>query len=83
MGILLKHRVYNSLSLGFCASSKGRCCQFQAFHCCYSDTEEIYKLTGTCLKSITRKMINKLFKYRPDWKQFSLMPAKTMPLSQM
>lgn len=41
-------------------------CQFQALHCCYSDTEEIYKLTGTWQKSITKKMINKLFKYRPD-----------------
>ena len=41
-------------------------CHFQALHCCYSDTEEIYKLTGTWPKSITKKMINKMFKHRPD-----------------
>ncbi|XP_037652875.1 calmodulin-regulated spectrin-associated protein 1 isoform X2 [Choloepus didactylus] len=56
-------------------------CQFRALYCYYPDTEEICKLTGTGPKSVTRKMIDKLYKYSSDRKQFSLIPAKTMSVS--
>ncbi|XP_023556006.1 calmodulin-regulated spectrin-associated protein 1 [Octodon degus] len=56
-------------------------CQFRALYCYYPDTEEIYKLTGTGPRSITKKMIDKLYKYSSDRKQFSLIPAKTMSVS--
>ncbi|XP_048368592.1 calmodulin-regulated spectrin-associated protein 1 isoform X2 [Sphaerodactylus townsendi] len=56
-------------------------CQFRALYCYYPDTEEIYKLTGTGPKSITKKMIDKLYKYSSDRKQFNLIPAKTMSVS--
>ncbi|XP_007945130.1 calmodulin-regulated spectrin-associated protein 1 [Orycteropus afer afer] len=56
-------------------------CQFRALYCYYPDTEEIYKLTGTGPKSVTKKMIDKLYKYSSDRKQFSLIPAKTMSVS--
>lgn len=56
-------------------------CQFRALYCYYPDTEEICKLTGTGPKSIAKKMIDKLYKYSSDRKQFSLIPAKTMSVS--
>lgn len=56
-------------------------CQFRALYCYYPDSEEIYKLTGTGPKSITKKMIDKLYKYSSDRKQFNLIPAKTMSVS--
>uniref|UniRef100_A0A2K6GN59 Calmodulin regulated spectrin associated protein 1 n=2 Tax=Propithecus coquereli TaxID=379532 RepID=A0A2K6GN59_PROCO len=56
-------------------------CQFRALYCYYPDTEEIYKLTGTGPKNITKKMIDKLYKYSSDRKQFNLIPAKTMSVS--
>ncbi|XP_013916068.1 PREDICTED: calmodulin-regulated spectrin-associated protein 1 [Thamnophis sirtalis] len=56
-------------------------CQFRALYCYHPDTEEIYKLTGTGPKNITKKMIDKLYKYSSDRKQFNLIPAKTMSVS--
>nr|XP_051686948.1 calmodulin-regulated spectrin-associated protein 1 isoform X4 [Oryctolagus cuniculus] len=56
-------------------------CQFRALYCYYPDSEEIHKLTGTGPRSITRKMIDKLYKYSSDRKQFNLIPAKTMSVS--
>ncbi|XP_055255497.1 calmodulin-regulated spectrin-associated protein 1 isoform X2 [Moschus berezovskii] len=56
-------------------------CQFRALYCYYPDTEEICKLTGTGPRSIAKKMIDKLYKYSSDRKQFSLIPAKTMSVS--
>ncbi|KAM7092726.1 calmodulin-regulated spectrin-associated protein 1 isoform 1-T1 [Molossus nigricans] len=56
-------------------------CQFRALYCYYPDTEEICKLTGTGPKAITKKMVDKLYKYSSDRKQFSLIPAKTMSVS--
>lgn len=56
-------------------------CQFRALYCYSPDSEDICKLTGTGPRSITRKMIDKLYKYSSDRKQFSLIPAKTMSVS--
>ncbi|KAK2509538.1 hypothetical protein MC885_001085 [Smutsia gigantea] len=56
-------------------------CQFRALYCYYPDTEDISKLTGTGPKSVTKKMIDRLYKYSSDRKQFNLIPAKTMSVS--
>uniref|UniRef100_A0ABI8AP98 Calmodulin regulated spectrin associated protein 1 n=1 Tax=Felis catus TaxID=9685 RepID=A0ABI8AP98_FELCA len=56
-------------------------CQFRALYCYYPDTEEICKLAGTGPKSIAKKMVDKLYKYSSDRKQFNLIPAKTMSVS--
>lgn len=56
-------------------------CQFRALYRYYPDSEEICKLTGTGPRSITTKMIDKLYKYSSDRKQFNLIPAKTMSVS--
>ncbi|XP_037633914.1 calmodulin-regulated spectrin-associated protein 1-B isoform X3 [Sebastes umbrosus] len=56
-------------------------CQFRALYSYFPDTEEIQKLTGTGPKSITKKMIDKLYKYSSDRKQFTVIPAKTVSVS--
>uniref|UniRef100_A0A8C1PQD8 Calmodulin regulated spectrin-associated protein 1b n=1 Tax=Cyprinus carpio TaxID=7962 RepID=A0A8C1PQD8_CYPCA len=56
-------------------------CQFRALYSYFPDTEEIHKLTGTGPKSITKKMIDKIYKYSSDRKQFTVIPAKTVSVS--
>ncbi|XP_049618172.1 calmodulin-regulated spectrin-associated protein 1-B isoform X2 [Syngnathus scovelli] len=56
-------------------------CQFRALYSYFPDTEEIHKLTGTGPKSISKKMIDKLYKYNSDRKQFTVIPAKTVSVS--
>ncbi|XP_037401923.1 calmodulin-regulated spectrin-associated protein 1a isoform X5 [Pygocentrus nattereri] len=56
-------------------------CQFRALYAFAPDTEEILKLVGTGPRAITRKMIDKLFKYSSDRKQFTVIPAKTVSVS--
>ncbi|XP_015211060.2 calmodulin-regulated spectrin-associated protein 2a isoform X2 [Lepisosteus oculatus] len=56
-------------------------CQFRSLYTYCPETEEINKLAGIGPKSITRKMIEGLYKYNSDRKQFSHIPAKTMSAS--
>ncbi|XP_068460707.1 calmodulin-regulated spectrin-associated protein 1-B isoform X1 [Clinocottus analis] len=56
-------------------------CQFRALYSYFPDTEEMQKLTGTGPKSISKKMIDKLYKYSSDRKQFTVIPAKTVSVS--
>ncbi|KAI4905003.1 hypothetical protein NFI96_016458 [Prochilodus magdalenae] len=56
-------------------------CQFRALYAFAPDTEEILKLAGTGPRAITRKMIDKLFKYSSDRKQFTVIPTKTVSAS--
>ncbi|XP_060738633.1 calmodulin-regulated spectrin-associated protein 1-B isoform X1 [Tachysurus vachellii] len=56
-------------------------CQFRALYSYFPDTEEIHKLTGNGPKSITKKMIDKLYKYSSDRKIFTIIPAKTVSVS--
>lgn len=56
-------------------------CQFRSLYTYCPEIEEINKLTGFGPKSITRKMIDGLYKYNSDKKQFSQIPAKTMSAS--
>ncbi|XP_056276934.1 calmodulin-regulated spectrin-associated protein 2 isoform X2 [Pseudoliparis swirei] len=56
-------------------------CQFRSVYAYCPETEEITKLAGIGPKSITIKMIEGLYKYNSDRKQFSLIPAKTMSAS--
>uniref|UniRef100_A0A667X2W5 Calmodulin regulated spectrin-associated protein family, member 2a n=1 Tax=Myripristis murdjan TaxID=586833 RepID=A0A667X2W5_9TELE len=53
-------------------------CQFRSLYTYCPESEEINKLAGIGPKSITRKMIDGLYKYNSDKKQFSQIPAKTM-----
>uniref|UniRef100_A0A673ANX8 Calmodulin-regulated spectrin-associated protein 2-like n=1 Tax=Sphaeramia orbicularis TaxID=375764 RepID=A0A673ANX8_9TELE len=56
-------------------------CQFRSVYTYCPETEEIIKLAGIGPKSITTKMIERLYKYNSDRKQFSQIPAKTMSAS--
>ncbi|XP_056132425.1 calmodulin-regulated spectrin-associated protein 2a [Lampris incognitus] len=56
-------------------------CQFRSLYTYCPESEEINKLTGIGPKTITRKMIDGLYKYNSDKKQFSQIPAKTMSAS--
>lgn len=56
-------------------------CQFRSIYTYYPDSEEINKLAGIGPKTISRKMIDGLYKYNSDRKQFSQIPAKTMSAS--
>ncbi|XP_035996955.1 calmodulin-regulated spectrin-associated protein 2a isoform X2 [Fundulus heteroclitus] len=56
-------------------------CQFRSLYTYCPETEAINKLTGIGPKSIARKMIDGLYKYNSDKKQFSQIPAKTMSAS--
>uniref|UniRef100_A0A8C6Q643 Calmodulin regulated spectrin associated protein family member 2 n=1 Tax=Nothobranchius furzeri TaxID=105023 RepID=A0A8C6Q643_NOTFU len=56
-------------------------CQFRSLYTYCPEMEEINRLAGIGPKSITRKMIDGLYKYNSDKKQFSQIPAKTMSAS--
>ncbi|KAG7277201.1 hypothetical protein CRUP_018855 [Coryphaenoides rupestris] len=56
-------------------------CQFRSLYTYCPESEDITKLTGIGPKSISHKMIDGLFKYNSDKKQFSQIPAKTMSAS--
>ncbi|XP_037548266.1 LOW QUALITY PROTEIN: calmodulin-regulated spectrin-associated protein 1a [Nematolebias whitei] len=56
-------------------------CQFRAIYSYSPDTEEIIKFTGTGPRTISRKMIDKLYKYNSDRKQFTVIPAKSVSVS--
>ncbi|KAI4817032.1 hypothetical protein KUCAC02_009321 [Chaenocephalus aceratus] len=53
-------------------------CQFRGIYSFSPETEEILKFTGTGPRSIGRKMIDKLYKYSSDRKQFNVIPAKSV-----
>uniref|UniRef100_A0A3P9LWL7 Calmodulin-regulated spectrin-associated protein 1-B n=1 Tax=Oryzias latipes TaxID=8090 RepID=A0A3P9LWL7_ORYLA len=56
-------------------------CQFRAIYTYSPETEEITKFTGTGPRSISHKMIDKLYKYSSDRKQFTIIPAKSVSAS--
>ncbi|XP_051962428.1 LOW QUALITY PROTEIN: calmodulin-regulated spectrin-associated protein 1-B-like [Xyrauchen texanus] len=56
-------------------------CQFRALYSYSPEMEEILKLKGTGPRSISRKMIDRLFKYSSDRKQFTVIPAKSVSVS--
>ncbi|XP_068176438.1 calmodulin-regulated spectrin-associated protein 2a isoform X2 [Antennarius striatus] len=56
-------------------------CQFRSLYTYCPEMEEINKLAGIGPKNITRKMIDGLYKYNSDRKQFTQIPAKTMSAS--
>ncbi|XP_053529630.1 calmodulin-regulated spectrin-associated protein 2 isoform X2 [Ictalurus punctatus] len=56
-------------------------CQFRALYTYCPETEEISKLAGIGPKTIMSRMIENLYKYSSDKKQFCHIPAKTMSAS--
>lgn len=56
-------------------------CQFRGIYSYSPDTEEIVKYTGTGPRAIGRKMIDKLYKYSSERKQFNVVTAKSVSVS--
>ncbi|XP_028988634.1 calmodulin-regulated spectrin-associated protein 2 isoform X2 [Betta splendens] len=56
-------------------------CQFRSVYAYCPETEDITRLAGIGPRSVTAKMIEGLYKYNSDRKQFSQIPAKTMSAS--
>uniref|UniRef100_A0A8C4N430 Calmodulin regulated spectrin-associated protein 1b n=1 Tax=Eptatretus burgeri TaxID=7764 RepID=A0A8C4N430_EPTBU len=56
-------------------------CQFRGVYTFSPDTETMGRLIGVGPRSITDRMVDRLYKYSSDRKQFSFIPAKTMSVS--
>uniref|UniRef100_UPI00358F5C5E calmodulin-regulated spectrin-associated protein 1 isoform X2 n=1 Tax=Myxine glutinosa TaxID=7769 RepID=UPI00358F5C5E len=56
-------------------------CQFRGVYTFSPDTETMGRLIGVGPRSITSRMVDRLYKYNSDRKQFSFIPAKTMSVS--
>uniref|UniRef100_A0A3Q2YJR3 Calmodulin regulated spectrin associated protein 1 n=1 Tax=Hippocampus comes TaxID=109280 RepID=A0A3Q2YJR3_HIPCM len=56
-------------------------CQFRAVYSYSPETEDIVKFTGTGPRAIGHKMIDRLYKYSSDRKQFNVIPAKSVSVS--
>uniref|UniRef100_A0A8C8VPA7 Calmodulin regulated spectrin associated protein family member 3 n=1 Tax=Pelusios castaneus TaxID=367368 RepID=A0A8C8VPA7_9SAUR len=56
-------------------------CQFRALYTPAEETEELMRLTGYGPRTITRAMIEGIYKYNSDRKRFTQIPTKTMSMS--
>ncbi|XP_062919974.1 calmodulin-regulated spectrin-associated protein 2a isoform X2 [Mobula hypostoma] len=68
----------NSEANNFLILFRDASCQFRSLYTYNPETEEITKLAGIGPKNIGRKMIEGLYKYNSDRKQFSRIPAKSL-----
>uniref|UniRef100_A0A3B3Z9R3 CKK domain-containing protein n=1 Tax=Periophthalmus magnuspinnatus TaxID=409849 RepID=A0A3B3Z9R3_9GOBI len=56
-------------------------CQFRAIYTMNPETEEMERLTGIGPRVITPEMVESIYKYSSDRKQFTVIPSKTMSMS--
>ncbi|XP_047213012.1 calmodulin-regulated spectrin-associated protein 3-like isoform X2 [Girardinichthys multiradiatus] len=56
-------------------------CQFRAVYTMNPETEEMVRLTGIGPRNITPEMVESIYKYSSDRKQFTVIPSKTMSMS--
>ncbi|XP_020560881.1 calmodulin-regulated spectrin-associated protein 3 isoform X2 [Oryzias latipes] len=56
-------------------------CQFRAVYTMNPETEEMVRLTGIGPRLITLDMVESIYKYSSDRKQFTVIPSKTMSMS--
>ncbi|XP_028268810.1 calmodulin-regulated spectrin-associated protein 3 isoform X2 [Parambassis ranga] len=56
-------------------------CQFRAVYTMNPETEEMVRLTGIGPRIITSEMVESIYKYSSDRKQFTVIPSKTMSMS--
>ncbi|KAM4597820.1 calmodulin-regulated spectrin-associated protein 3 isoform 2-T2 [Polymixia lowei] len=56
-------------------------CQFRAVYTMNPETESMVRLTGTGPRIITPEMVESIYKYSSDRKQFTAIPSKTMSMS--
>ncbi|KAJ7992076.1 hypothetical protein DPEC_G00274810 [Dallia pectoralis] len=56
-------------------------CQFRAVYTMVPETEEMVRLTGIGPRLISTDMVESIYKYNSDRKQFTTIPSKTMSMS--
>ncbi|KAG7263621.1 hypothetical protein CRUP_012856 [Coryphaenoides rupestris] len=56
-------------------------CQFRAVYTMNPETEEMVRLTGIGPRVVNLEMVESIFKYSSDRKQFTAIPSKTMSMS--
>ncbi|XP_073694173.1 calmodulin-regulated spectrin-associated protein 3 isoform X5 [Garra rufa] len=56
-------------------------CQFRAVYTMNPETEEMVRLTGIGPRVINPAMVESIYKYSSDRKQFTVIPSKTMSMS--
>ncbi|XP_026207977.1 calmodulin-regulated spectrin-associated protein 3 isoform X2 [Anabas testudineus] len=56
-------------------------CQFRAVYTMNPETEEMVRLTGIGPRVIIPEMVESIYKYSSDRKQFTVIPSKTMSMS--
>lgn len=56
-------------------------CQFRAIYTMNPETEEMERLTGIGPRYISPEMVESIYKYSSDRKQFTAIPSKTMSMS--
>ncbi|XP_041861049.1 calmodulin-regulated spectrin-associated protein 3 isoform X2 [Melanotaenia boesemani] len=56
-------------------------CQFRAVYTMNPETEEMVRLTGIGPRVIAPEMVESIYKYSSDRKQFTVIPSKTMSMS--
>ncbi|XP_034449656.1 calmodulin-regulated spectrin-associated protein 3 isoform X3 [Hippoglossus hippoglossus] len=56
-------------------------CQFRAVYTMNPETEEMVRLTGIGPRFISPEMVESIYKYSSDRKQFTAIPSKTMSMS--
>ncbi|XP_019949917.1 calmodulin-regulated spectrin-associated protein 3 isoform X5 [Paralichthys olivaceus] len=56
-------------------------CQFRAVYTMNPETEEMVRLTGIGPRFISPEMVESIYKYSSDRKQFTVIPSKTMSMS--
>ncbi|XP_039895813.1 calmodulin-regulated spectrin-associated protein 3 isoform X3 [Simochromis diagramma] len=56
-------------------------CQFRAVYTMNPETDEMARLTGIGPRVITLDMVESIYKYSSDRKQFTVIPSKTMSMS--
>lgn len=56
-------------------------CQFRAVYTMNPETEEMVRLTGIGPRFIAPEMVESIYKYSSDRKQFTVIPSKTMSMS--
>ncbi|KAK2833300.1 hypothetical protein Q5P01_017189 [Channa striata] len=56
-------------------------CQFRAVYTMNPETDEMVRLTGIGPRVITPEMVESIYKYSSDRKQFTVIPSKTMSMS--
>uniref|UniRef100_A0A1A7WJ04 Calmodulin regulated spectrin-associated protein family, member 3 n=1 Tax=Iconisemion striatum TaxID=60296 RepID=A0A1A7WJ04_9TELE len=71
----------NSSANHFLILFRDTSCQFRAVYTMNPETEEMVRLTGIGPRIIVPEMVESIYKYSSDRKQFTVIPSKTMSMS--